>query len=1277
MAAESSLVKTILHKSLAEGVYRDVVTRSSSYYYFLGKTLKWADEDNPPYPVDSLAYEHDVRNEMITIKEIRPSDVAFVVPRIDWVPDTVYDMYDTEYTDELVGINIVSGGSGYIDIYDIEVTITGGGGTGATAIVSEISSGAVAAVTLLTRGRGYTTEPTVTITSASGSGAELKATMGLSSNNFQKIEDCQFYVVTDEFNVYKCLDNNNGARSTYKPTTTTLEPIKTLDGYAWKFMYNIPINLRNKFVTGSHIPVVSALTSHFYSNGTIDNIFISNRGQNYTSAIINVTGDGYRESDPIYLDQIQIVSVGTAYKNPTISFGDPVVGASQFQPNSSVNIGQKLYNASSKDFYEVVTPGISSAVPPTHRVGTALNGSAAFKYIGTTVKGDVSITNPKNITKFTITNVGTGYTTAPTVDIVDSTGSGATAIATIGKSSISSITVTSGGSGYVAPQLSFIGGGGVGVTAIPTVVSGVITAVTVITNGYDYTTAPNIVISDAAGTGANLVAVLSGSPIQTIEVVDGGSNYSSITGNTVGTGTITSATNSKNITGSSTLFTTQVTVGQILKTAAGVTIGTVQTIVDNTHLTLYANAYVAGSGQSYKIWTGPTVTISGGGGAGAVATATVETGIISQIQLYGGVREVIIVSSGSGYIQAPEITFTGGGGLYAVAKSKLYADKVISSYMVNSGDNYTTAPTVTFGTLWQPLLTVYTNDQFANNTNLYTVVSNGVLGSSEPTHTSGTVISSPAWVANTNVALNTTVYVSNRLYKVISAGITSTTAPTHTSGNAANGTATLQYLGAPASLRRDGTPASGYATLRFGAGYAANPLITFTDETGTGAEAQFLTSKSEAKIVPIVADGQIVYIAIEDAGIGYTKATLQVTGDGEGASLVADLSLGSIGSQQANNEILTPAGTIDAIAIVSGGYSYGVANISIEGDGEGATATATIDPLTNAIVKINITNRGSGYSYANVKVTGNGNGASLRAIISPFGGHGKNCPEELFARSLMFYSNISNDLNQGVVVANDYRQAGIIKNPRVFDGNEIHQGTIGSACYVIQSPIDMADPMYTWIAGMTIEAKSYIWTNGRVYRVINPGVATNVAPTHTSGIANNGTASLQYVTNSTYQNIFNNFAKDDDLYIERTKTLGYHWEPTISVTLGDFLWYSDRIYTVVASGITSSIPPTSTVAPETNGSATLTYVGSTKAKKRYRVVSVSAENALVQSLDNDVPLINDIFIKTNETTNNFTVTSVGLPTVDKYSGQLMYIDNKQGFTPSSDETITLRTIIQF
>jgi hypothetical protein len=41
------------------------------------------------------------------------------------------------------------------------------------------------------------------------------------------------------------------------------------------------------------------------------------------------------------------------------------------------------------------------------------------------------------------------------------------------------------------------------------------------------------------------------------------------------------------------------------------------------------------------------------------------------------------------------------------------------------------------------------------------------------------------------------------------------------------------------------------------------------------------------------------------------------------------------------------------------------------------------------------------------------------------------------------------------------------------------------------------------------------------------------------------------------------------------------------------------------------------------------------------------------------------------------VATVGYPNVDKYSGQMMFIDNKGGFTPSGAETVTLRTVIKF
>ena len=1140
--ANTSLVKTILYKSLAEGVFQNVVTRASSYFYFLGKTLSWEDENNPPYPVDSLKYEHEVRNEIITIKEIKPSDVAFVIERRDWASDVVYDMYDDRYCDEIIGINLISGGDGYINIDDITITIEGGG-TGATAVVSEIVNGAIAGIVLLTPGIGYTSEPTVTVTSPSGSGAELRAVLGVSASGTQKLEDSNFYVVTDEYNVYKCLDNNNNALSKNKPTGTQLEPIKTLDGYIWKFMYNIPINLRNKFYTDEYIPVVSALTSHFYSNGTIDNIFITSKGEGYSTALISVTGDGYRESDPLYITQAQVVNPGTGYTNPTISFTPPVGTASPFISNNNVNLGQTIYNNDSKDYYQIVTPGVLSNVAPTHRYGTVLNGSAALKYVGTTLKGSITTRNDKNITSIDLDNPGVQYLTPPTVQITDPTGIGASAVAVIGTSSVTNLTIANGGQNYVSPILTIAGGGGQGATAIATVTGGVITNVQMITNGSGYTSAPTIIIEDPFGTGAIINPVLSGSPVQSITLVTAGSGY-----------------------------------------------------------------------------TNPSVTITGGGGAGATATANVETGVIDTISLVGAVREVVLINAGSGYITAPPVVVTGGGGQYATVRSKLYADRVLSTVVVDSGDGYTSAPDISFGTPWQQGLEVYTNEQFSWFTNLYTVVDNGFFGSTAPTWSSGTQITSPQFVPSTEVETGTTVYVDDtppRLYEVMSDGYTGTDAPTHTSGTVTNGDVGLRYIGKPATLRRDGTVASGYAVLRYGAGYSSTPVASIDDPTGTGAEINFLTTKSEAKISAITDNGQLVYVVIDDPGLGYTKAQLSVSGDGEGAALVADLSLGAISSQQANNEILTPAGTIDAIQIISGGYSYGVANIAIEGDGFGATAEAVIDPITNAITKINITNRGEGYTYASVKVVGNGNGASLRAIIAPYGGHGKNCPEELFARSLMFYTNISNDLNQGVVVGNDYRQVGILKDPRVFDGFERFQGTIGSACFIIQSPIT-AD----------------------------------------------------------------RFNKDDELYIERTSNPEIEWEPSLPLTIGEFFYYDDRIYTVVVSGVGGSTPPSSTTGSEQNGFAVVTYVGSTKSKKRYRIISVTETGALVQSLDSDIPQANDVFVKISEINNNFivdnfTAVTVGLPSFDKFSGQCMYIDNKQGFTPSGDETITLRTIIKF
>jgi hypothetical protein len=959
MTTSSSLIKTILHKSLAEGVYRDVVTRSSNYYYYLGKTLSWDNELNPPYPIDSYAYERNARSEIITMKQIGPSDVSFVIPRKNWTSGTVYDMYDDEYCNQILGINIVSGGSGFNSLPTI--TITGGGGTGAS-YTPVVLDGQIIDVDFVSRGTGYTSVPTVTVTGGGGVGADLRAVLNLAYSGENNLEDANFYVMTDDFNVYKCLDNNLDSVSTVKPTGTSVSPISTADGYIWKYMYNVPINLRSKFLNDQQIPVVSALTNQFYSNGTVDSVIINNKGSGYTAATLTVTGDGYREEDPVFVNGVTVSTAGANYSSaPTLTFSDPVSDSSAFISAATVFLGQKIYN-SVFDFYEIVSPGTLSSSEPTHRLGIVQNGTAALKFVGTRAKGSVAMTTP--------------------------TISGAAISGTAGQFTCTATTIAVG---------NLI------------TISGTLTGTGTITG---YSTPTTYKVSTITGSG------------------------SSVTG-----------------------FTLTTTSDVAIVTTAGTTTG----------LTL-SN----GSRQS-----------------------------VASVSLTGAVREINLNSGGSGYTTAPTITFSGGGGSGAVATAKMNtaSGSVLYVTVTNPGDNYTSDPTVVFGTAFPLSTAVLVGEQY---------------------------------------------FVSNRLYTITGAGTTSSSNPTHTSGSASSGTATVAYAG---------TPATGSVVRRFGAGYLTVPTVAFSGGSGSGAIAAVNVSKSEAKLYPILDGGQITGVTIENSGIGYSTASIAVSGTGTGAVLTPDLNVGNIASLQANNEILTTAGTINAIKLISGGYGYGVATVSIQGDGTGATATATINTATGRITKINITNPGSGYTFANIVITGNGKAGRARAIMSPFGGHGKNAPDELFSRTLMFYSNVSNDLNQGLEVNNDYRQLGIIKNPRAYGANTRFQGVLGSGCFLVQGAI-----------------------------------------------------------NTTY------FPKDTDIEVAR-----------------------------VISGTTFY--------------------------RRYRVVSSTSTAALLQSLDNDVPLINDIF--ENDAGQTFTASSVSNPTVDKYSGQLMFIDNKAGFTPSDEETVTLRTIIRF
>jgi hypothetical protein len=67
----------------------------------------------------------------------------------------------------------------------------------------------------------------------------------------------------------------------------------------------------------------------------------------------------------------------------------------------------------------------------------------------------------------TLTNGGTGYSSAPIVGFAGGAGFGAAATATVGGGSVTAITMTASGSGYTnAPSVTFTGGGGTGAAAV-------------------------------------------------------------------------------------------------------------------------------------------------------------------------------------------------------------------------------------------------------------------------------------------------------------------------------------------------------------------------------------------------------------------------------------------------------------------------------------------------------------------------------------------------------------------------------------------------------------------------------------------------------------------------------------------------------------------------------------------------------------------------------------------------------------------------------------------
>lgn len=229
-----------------------------------------------------------------------------------------------------------------------------------------------------------------------------------------------------------------------------------------------------------------------------------------------------------------------------------------------------------------------------------------------------------------------------------------------------------------------------------------------------------------------------------------------------------------------------------------------------------------------------------------------------------------------------------------------------------------------------------------------------------------------------------------------------------------------------------------------GSGYTVAPDVVIQGD-GIGATA-----------TATVVAGVVTAVTITAAGSGYTfgfVAFAAVAGSGAKATVqLGDVD--TLPALQIAVEGSVVQGTVDRIEVTAVGqdYSDNDAYVEIVGDGAGAQATLTIAPITGTITAITVTDPGSGYTWANVNilnVLGIGTNAGGRTVISSQGGHGSHAPRELFATTLGLTVTLSDNTNADLILGNDFRQIGLVKNIFTYDNTAVQDGLTSTASFII------------------------------------------------------------------------------------------------------------------------------------------------------------------------------------------------------------------------------------
>ena len=248
-----------------------------------------------------------------------------------------------------------------------------------------------------------------------------------------------FYVLTSDFRVYKCIDNNKGAPSTVEPRQTELiSTVITDDGYEWKYMYPVVGSDIEKFLSSEYIPVKKATVLDNFNadqfniqtaatDGTVDSIDVISSANGF----INFSGfiKEYTDTSTIILPT-EANAVDDEYYRGCNLFVETGDGSGQLRtiadydaPNRKITFDTELSlplsNTSPNPSYVVIGPKVEILADgdgiPTAYANINPLASNSINYINMIERGRNNTTATAIVRQGTFLNIANNISVGTTI----------------------------------------------------------------------------------------------------------------------------------------------------------------------------------------------------------------------------------------------------------------------------------------------------------------------------------------------------------------------------------------------------------------------------------------------------------------------------------------------------------------------------------------------------------------------------------------------------------------------------------------------------------------------------------------------------------------------------------------------------------------------------------------------------------------------------------------------------------------------------------------------